>query len=420
MAETDTISRNIPRFRSSQYPGFVGGATDQTTGNLVPAAQSGNPNRVSTQLSGSTTSSINTPQSPLSSVQLPELPEPPGLKDYAAVGGGAAANYAGSKIGQYAGAAVDSGVPLSSALSKGVSDFGSDLADFGTQIADTFGFSSSAAPTSLAGSVGAPAAATPGASTGSFASLASGGGQVSEVGFSAAGTGLGAPSPVVSYDVPVAGVDKVFSGGLGSGGPQAGSAASSGTGSTSGFASGSSIGAGVGAGVATAAIGLLTGQSPGEALKSGAATGVGTYIGFSIGGPIGGFIGGAIGGIVGGRVICTELYRQGKLGFSWYSADLRHAISRINGTTIDGYHVWAPMVVRWMRRDDWIGRLTTAFSKPLATWRAREVAYQIGMVDRPCWEGKIVRWVGEPVCWIIGKLAKPEDWRTLYNINPAV
>ena len=44
MAETDFIPTKAARFRTSRYPGFVGGGTDPVTGNLRPSFLTLNPN----------------------------------------------------------------------------------------------------------------------------------------------------------------------------------------------------------------------------------------------------------------------------------------------------------------------------------------------------------------------------------------
>ena len=351
--ETDTISRRSSRFRTNRYPGFVGGSTSPTTGNLVPAPITGNPQSAS----GAASSSIAPaePKSALANIQVPEFPEPPGVGDYAKQVAGAGAQYAGGVIGEAAGKAYAAGPTagdLGASVSQGFSDFGTDVKDFGTKVAD-------------------------------FGSNLFGGGETAI----AAGT---APTEVVA--------------GASKGTPFEGS-----------------IGGGIGVGLARAGVGLLTGEKPGKALKSGAATGIGYALGSAItgGNPIGGFVGSVVGSLVGGRVICTELYRQKKIGFWLYFNDLRHAHGHMDQAVIEGYHRWAVPVVRWMRRDDWIGRLTTAIAKPLATWRAMETAYVMGFADRRCWEGWLVRKVGEPLCWLIGQFDSNADWRSLYNTKPA-
>ena len=126
-------------------------------------------------------------------------------------------------------------------------------------------------------------------------------------------------------------------------------------------------------------------------------------------------VGGAIGGVIGGRVICTELADQNIIPRELLRYDLEHSYIHGDKDVINGYHTWAIPVVFWMRRKDWVGKLARAIAAPLAVWRAKEVSYVMGYRDRPCWEGKLVRWIGEPLCWAIGQFVSASDWRVIYS-----
>ena len=326
--ETDTISRPSTRFRTNRFPGFYGGSTSPTTGNLVPGPRTDNPQSAS----GAASSSIAPakPTSALANIQIPEIPEPPGLGDVAKQAAGAGAQYAGGVIGETAGKAFAAGKDLGPSIAEGFSDFGSKV----------FG----------GGETAVAAARVPT----TYVKALPGGREVIQV--------LDAGKPA---EAAVAASD--------------------------GSSVGGSIGGGIGVGLTRAGVGLLTGEKPGKALKSGATTGIGYALGSALtgGNPIGGFVGSVVGSLVGGRVICTELYRQNKLGFSLYFNDLRHAHDHMDQAVIDGYHRWAITVVCWMRRDDWIGRLTTAIARPLSTWRAMETASRHGLC-RPALLGRLV------------------------------
>ncbi len=54
---------------------------------------------------------------------------------------------------------------------------------------------------------------------------------------------------------------------------------------------------------------------------------------------------------------------------------------------------------------------------PLATWRAHEVAFQMGVRDQGSYRGKVVRLIGESLCWVIGQFVKEQDWWTLYELG---
>jgi len=98
------------------------------------------------------------------------------------------------------------------------------------------------------------------------------------------------------------------------------------------------------------------------------------------------------------RVICTELVRQGRMAPSLQRLDIAFTLKRLSPATVRGYHFWAVPYVRLMKRS----RLATALIAPLAQWRAIEIAYQMGERAKPHWRGKLMRVMGEPLCWALG------------------
>lgn len=111
------------------------------------------------------------------------------------------------------------------------------------------------------------------------------------------------------------------------------------------------------------------------------------------------------------RVICTELVRQGRLETGLYFLDLRFAEERLSPAHLRGYHLWAVPLVRLMRRS----RLATNMVAPLARWRAEEVARVLGRRARGSVRGKIVRLIGEPLCWLFGQFVPETDYSRLYE-----
>lgn len=99
------------------------------------------------------------------------------------------------------------------------------------------------------------------------------------------------------------------------------------------------------------------------------------------------------------RVICTELVRQGRMTPSLQRLDIAFTLRELSPATVRGYHAWAVPYVRWMRKS----KLATALIEPIATWRAKEIAHQLGERDKPHYRGKLVRLVMEPACWLIGR-----------------
>jgi len=115
----------------------------------------------------------------------------------------------------------------------------------------------------------------------------------------------------------------------------------------------------------------------------------------------------------GGRVICTHFYRRGRLPSDLYFAEMEHTMKYMHPVIVRGYHVWAINVVRRLRQNDqdWFGK----FWWFITINRAEEIAYQMGVREKPNYVGKLIRAVFEPACYVIGLLCEPEDYKTLYN-----
>lgn len=111
------------------------------------------------------------------------------------------------------------------------------------------------------------------------------------------------------------------------------------------------------------------------------------------------------------RVICTHFYRQGKLPAALWRADLAFTRRYLSAQTVRGYHVWAIPYVRLMRHSALAERLMY----PIARWRAEELAYQMGVLPRPCFKGKLVRLLLEPINWLIGAFVPEQDWEALWQ-----
>jgi hypothetical protein len=225
-----------------------------------------------------------------------------------------------------------------------------------------------------------------------------------QAGASAAGSGLGSTAGSTAAST-----------GSSAAGSTAGNAGISQGGFGDKLTSGSNIGGAVGAGIGTAAVGLLTGQEPEKAIKSGAGAALGTAVGSATPlGPIGGFIGGSIGGALGGRVICTELSRQGYMTQEDQLLDMHYTIEHLSNVHARGYFYWAYGYAKTMRREDWVGRLHTRIARALAIPRMEEIKYQVGLRKRPHYFGKVVRWIGEPMCYAIGYLLEDSLHSMMY------
>ena len=162
------------------------------------------------------------------------------------------------------------------------------------------------------------------------------------------------------------------------------------------------------------AVQLIAGEDPASAARKAGASALASHVAKSVLvpflGPVGGLIGGLVGGAVGGRVICNELMKQGLLSKEDVILDYRFTRDYLTPQHVNGYHLWAVWVVKQMRK----GRMVS-FWKYIAQSRANEIAYIYGRRDKPDYVGKVVRTIGEPVCWFFGLFCKKTDWSTLYN-----
>jgi len=112
------------------------------------------------------------------------------------------------------------------------------------------------------------------------------------------------------------------------------------------------------------------------------------------------------------RVICTELYKQGKLDMDLYRMDIVYTAKRLSPITVRGYHHWAvPMVVR-MRSS---AALSNLFEY-LTVARAKEIARIVKPEEhKRTLSGFLIKNVGEAICFAIGLFVEQKDWSVLYN-----
>ncbi|KIP99508.1 hypothetical protein RU07_18705 [Agrobacterium tumefaciens] len=111
-----------------------------------------------------------------------------------------------------------------------------------------------------------------------------------------------------------------------------------------------------------------------------------------------------------GRVICTHFYRRGMLDREVWLADMEFTYKNLSAQTARGYHHWAIPYVRLMRRSPLAERVML----PLAKARALELAYQMGQRDSGSYFGKLLRLIGEPICYVIGYFVEQKEWESLW------
>jgi hypothetical protein len=93
-----------------------------------------------------------------------------------------------------------------------------------------------------------------------------------------------------------------------------------------------------------------------------------------------------------------------------WRADLEFTYQSLSQTTVRGYQYWAIPYVHLMRRSP----LAEKIMYPLARARALEIAYQAGRRPKGSLGGKVVRLIGEPLCFLIGSVVKQKDWAPLW------
>lgn len=110
-------------------------------------------------------------------------------------------------------------------------------------------------------------------------------------------------------------------------------------------------------------------------------------------------------GITDGKVICTELMRQGKLSKHLYFAEAKTNLARLSATTLRGYHAIAIPIVQRMRKSE-------ALSNFLLPWVVDYSASVLGNSNGL--RGKFVRYLLEPVCFLVGLCVPRQDYKSLY------
>lgn len=113
------------------------------------------------------------------------------------------------------------------------------------------------------------------------------------------------------------------------------------------------------------------------------------------------------------RVICTELYKQGKLSRDLYRMDVVYTARELPDTLVRGYHYWAIPMVPVIRKN----KLVCDIFEYLTLKRAEEIAHIVDPITYPksTFTGRLIKTVGEAVCYGIGKFVKQKDYSVLYN-----
>ena len=132
--------------------------------------------------------------------------------------------------------------------------------------------------------------------------------------------------------------------------------------------------------------------------------------GQSFGVGLAGAIGAGTSGASSGRVVCTHFFRKGMIERDVWRADIEFTATQLSARTVRGYQYWAIPYVKLMRRS----ALAEKIMYPLAVWRAEELAFKMGKRTRGNWKGKLVRAIGEPICYAIGMFVGEQNWQQLW------
>lgn len=167
--------------------------------------------------------------------------------------------------------------------------------------------------------------------------------------------------------------------------------------------------------IVAADIGLLDSGAPAaaEASMGNDTAGFGSY------GEMGGVVdaggGGDGGGGGGSKMICTKLYHLGKMPEDIFVADQAFGalMAKQHPETYAGYALWARHVVRWMGREDWIGKAVVSIVHAIATPWSVAMAEEMGVKVKSGWFGRFLMKRGLQMCEFIGKMNQN---RSLQNV----
>lgn len=151
---------------------------------------------------------------------------------------------------------------------------------------------------------------------------------------------------------------------------------------TAGAAAGTAVSAGITGGTTAAATGATI-AAVGGPLAIAAAAALIVYKGYSM---------------LKDTVLCTELYRQGKLDGLTYYADSLYGMT-LDPEIREGYNLWAVPLAKLMSKSKTVTFILAPF---IRAW-ANEMAFKMNMKPKGSMLGRCLKFVGEPVCKMLGK-----------------
>jgi hypothetical protein len=122
-------------------------------------------------------------------------------------------------------------------------------------------------------------------------------------------------------------------------------------------------------------------------------------------------------GVVTTRVICTWLQNRDLLDYKDYILDTQFTVQHLSYKTQCGYWLWAIPLVNWMSKHehstDWWSKFGIKMTTVFAKARAKEISYIMGGRNKGSIFGKLIRLIGEPLCWLLGNLVNDKKLNQL-------
>jgi hypothetical protein len=117
------------------------------------------------------------------------------------------------------------------------------------------------------------------------------------------------------------------------------------------------------------------------------------------------------------RVICTWLQNRDLLDYKDYILDTQFTAQHLSYKTQCGYWLWAIPLANWMSTHelstDWWSKFGIKITMVFAKARAKEISYIMGGRDKGSIFGKLIRLIGEPLCWLLGHLVNDKKLNQL-------
>ena len=117
------------------------------------------------------------------------------------------------------------------------------------------------------------------------------------------------------------------------------------------------------------------------------------------------------------RVICTWLQNRELLDYKDYILDTQFTVQHLSYKTQCGYWLWAIPLVNWMSKHehstDWWSKFGIKMTTVFAKARAKQISYIMGGRNKGSIFGKLIRLIGEPLCWLLGNLVNDKKLNQL-------